>query len=156
MIKAVKYWLLIYGLLDFCLQMYFQMPRFALVAGIEHSHLEHAREMSDKVNGSVEDTANIFRHIGLRKIWVINNPTDLDYKDLINSGYDRRVGMEFNLDALIIQCLNIVILSIIMLQSEIFDSFGYKKFVTQADGSMDLLMQLSGLKAKSITYIFNN
>lgn len=43
-----------------------------------------------------------------------------------------------------------------MLQSEIFDSAGYKKFVTQSDGSMDLLMQLSGIKAKSITYIYNN
>lgn len=28
--------------------------------------------------------------------------------------------------------------------------------MTQTDGSMDLLMQLSELKGKSITYIFNN
>jgi hypothetical protein len=43
-----------------------------------------------------------------------------------------------------------------MLQGEIFDSAGYLKFVTQDDGSMDLLITLGALKAKSITYIFNN
>jgi len=116
----------------------------------------NAVDNSGKSNESVEDANSIFRHIGLRKIWTITDPNDLNYEDLINSGYDRRVGMEFNQEALVIQCLNVIILSIIMLQSEIFDSTGYKKFVTQADGSMDLLMQLSGLKAKSTTYIFNN
>lgn len=42
------------------------------------------------------------------------------------------------------------------LQTEIFESAGYKKFVTQRDGSMDLLMQLSDLKAQSLAYCFNN
>jgi hypothetical protein len=60
------------------------------------------------------------------------------------------------MDAFIVQTLNVIILSVIMLQSEIFDSAGYIKFITQSDGSMDLLMQLSGIKAKSITYIYNN
>lgn len=52
--------------------------------------------------------------------------------------------------------MNCVIIMFIMLQSEIFDSQGYIKFVTQSDGSMDLLVQLADLKSKSMAYIFNN
>jgi hypothetical protein len=55
-----------------------------------------------------------------------------------------------------LQILNCVIISIIALQAELFNSNGYVKYVTQSDGSMDLLMQLSELKSKSITYVFNN
>jgi hypothetical protein len=47
-------------------------------------------------------------------------------------------------------------ITFISLQTEIFTSAGYKKFVTQKNGSMDLLVQLSNLKAKSISYVFNN
>lgn len=54
------------------------------------------------------------------------------------------------------QILNIFIIAMVMLQSEIFDSAGYFKFVTQDDGSMDLLLKLKELKGKSITYVFNN
>jgi len=54
------------------------------------------------------------------------------------------------------QILNCIMITMIFLQSEIFDSYGYLKFVTQTDGSMDLLVQLSDLKAKSMTYMFNN
>lgn len=99
MIKSVKIWLMIYGLIDFSLQMYFQMPMFALIAGMEHAHLDG---QTSETNESVESTKTIFRHIGLRKVWTINDPSDLEYADLINSGYDRRVGMEFDLDALIV------------------------------------------------------
>ena len=56
----------------------------------------------------------------------------------------------------ILQFLNCVIICQIMLQSEIYDSHGYKKFVTQEDGSMDLLVKLSELKKKSSAYMFNN
>lgn len=42
------------------------------------------------------------------------------------------------------------------MQSEIFKSSGYIKYVTQADGSMDLLVKLSNLKRLSFTYIYNN
>ena len=90
---------MIYGLIDFSLQMYFQMPMFALIAGMEHAHLDG---QTSETNESVESTKTIFRHIGLRKVWTINDPSDLEYADLINSGYDRRVGMEFDLDALIV------------------------------------------------------
>jgi len=37
-----------------------------------------------------------------------------------------------------------------------FNSTGYIKFVTQENGSMDLLVQLSELKRKSVAFIFNN
>jgi len=42
------------------------------------------------------------------------------------------------------------------LQTEIFKSEGYKKYVTQTDGSMDLLVNLSTLKKLSFTYVYNN
>ena len=44
----------------------------------------------------------------------------------------------------------------ITLQTEIFHSPGYLKFVTQTGGSMDLLLKLAPLKAKSLAYQFNN
>ena len=50
-------------------------------------------------------------------------------------------------------CLQICLIS---LQADIFRSPGYLKYVTQTDGSMDLLVSLSDLKKKSITYVFNN
>jgi hypothetical protein len=56
----------------------------------------------------------------------------------------------------LLQLLNCLIISMITLQSEIFRSAGYVKYVSQSGGSMDLLCQLSDLKAKSITYVFNN
>jgi len=47
-------------------------------------------------------------------------------------------------------------ISIISLQSEIFKSPGYLKYVTQLDGSMDLLVNLAEAKRRSFTYVFNN
>jgi hypothetical protein len=44
----------------------------------------------------------------------------------------------------------------ISLQTEIFQSPGYKKFITQKSGSMDLIMSLADKKAKSLSYCFNN
>lgn len=41
-------------------------------------------------------------------------------------------------------------------QVSIFDSPGYIKYVTQKDGSLNLLLQLSVLKGKSVAYRFNN
>lgn len=65
-------------------------------------------------------------------------------------------GLELQYMNLGLQILNCVIIAIITLQSEIFRSPGYVKYVKQTDGSMDLLVQLADLKAKSITYVFNN
>jgi hypothetical protein len=42
------------------------------------------------------------------------------------------------------------------MQKEIFFSYGYSKFITQKDGSMDLLVQVASDKAKALTYAFNN
>lgn len=36
-----------------------------------------------------------------------------------------------------------LMICLISLQAEIFDSEGYKKYVTQTDGSMDLIIQLA-------------
>ena len=55
-----------------------------------------------------------------------------------------------------LQCLNCIMICALSFQSEVFHSTGYMKFVTQTDGSMDLLMKLAEQKAKSIAYIFNN
>ena len=55
-----------------------------------------------------------------------------------------------------LQTLNCVMICAISLQSEIFSSWGYRKYVTQAGGSMDLIVQLADLKAKSIASTFNN
>jgi len=55
-----------------------------------------------------------------------------------------------------LQFLNCIMISLISFQTQIFDSAGYKKFIEQKDGSMDLLVKLSELKAKSIAYVYNN
>jgi hypothetical protein len=44
---------------------------------------------------------------------------------------------------------------ILSLQTEIFSSFGYKKFVTKKDG-MELYVELAEIKAKSVAYCINN
>lgn len=54
------------------------------------------------------------------------------------------------------QCMNCFMISFLSMQAEIFKSPGYKKFITQKGGSMDLLMEIAPLKAKSIAYCFNN
>ena len=55
-----------------------------------------------------------------------------------------------------IQLMNCAIICTIILQNDIFESAGYIKFVTQHNGSMDLLIELANLKQKSTAYIFNN
>ena len=55
-----------------------------------------------------------------------------------------RTGMcpKFVLDsrAFNFQVMNAFIVAVILLQSEIFSSAGYLKYVTQTNGSMDLIM----------------
>ena len=90
-----------------------------------------------------QDSQDIYgqlRHIGFRKIWKIHDFAELNYANFIQTGYDEKVGFFFDPEAFQIQLLNVMIIFSIMLQSEIFDSAGYKKFITQSDGSMDLLM----------------
>jgi hypothetical protein len=42
------------------------------------------------------------------------------------------------------------------LQRGIFESYGFKKFVTQKDGSMDLLLHQAITKGKMMAQMFNN
>ena len=102
--------------------------------------------------------------VGIRKIWVAPEVPGDDYEDLFSyqgfidsqSKADHLSGLRIDWSNFAMQLLNSFIIAMIMLQSEIFDSAGYKKFTTQDDGSMDLLIQLKDLKSKSITYVFNN
>jgi hypothetical protein len=48
-----------------------------------------------------------------------------------------------------------IIICVLSLQSEIFESFGYDKFVTKGDG-MATFIKLADTKAKSIAYTINN
>ena len=82
-----------------------------------------------------------FESIGFRKIWT-NESTygvEMSYEQLINNS-DTFVGLEFNKVNFCMQLLNCMMIAVISLQTEIFESPGYIKFVTQTDGSMDLLM----------------
>ena len=101
--------------------------------------------------------------IGFRKIWRNHYETAFDYNVLINSaesGVNPQTqqyhGLQLHWDSLMLQTLNCVMICAISLQSEIFSSWGYRKYVTQAGGSMDLIVQLADLKAKSIAFTFNN
>jgi hypothetical protein len=78
----------------------------------------------------------------------------LTYEKYINS--EKKDVAELSWDVLGAQLLICAVASGIIFQRGIFTSYGYQKFVSQSGGSMDLLMQLSSLKSKSITYIFNN
>ena len=48
-----------------------------------------------------------------------------------------------------------ILICILSLQTEIFESYGYQKFVTKKDG-MDKLIKFSKIKAYSIAYTINN
>jgi hypothetical protein len=54
------------------------------------------------------------------------------------------------------QMATCTLICLISMQSEIFSSNGYIKYVSQTDGSMDLLVKLNELKQKSFTYVYNN
>lgn len=72
-------------------------------------------------------------YIGFRKVWEVQNENLFNYSNFINhtddnegkySGY-KLMGSNFYL-----QCINCLMICMISLQSEIFESPGYKKFVT--------------------------
>jgi len=126
MISAIQGFCLVYGLIDFSLQILAQMPFIKDVSSLEM--------------------------YGFRKIW--NNPNPdrpehvFDYGTYINEYGDPHVKRTLFLDQfnLAMQFLNCVIITTIMLQSEIFDSAGYLKFVTRSGGTMDVLIQLAEVK----------
>ena len=69
---------------------------------------------------------------------------------------DKFEGLVFLPKNFMLQMMNCFMICFISLQTEIFNSPGYVKFVTQTDGSMDFLVKIADLKAKSISYVFNN
>lgn len=115
-------------MIDFCLQIFVQMPL------IQYHPF--------------------FEVVGLRKVWILQDPEDLSFKNLVSN--DNFEGFELSWYNLWIQCMNCVIICFISVQIEIFKSFGFEKFVTQKNGSMDLLVSLATLKSKSISYVYNN
>jgi hypothetical protein len=48
------------------------------------------------------------------------------------------------------------IIALISMQREIFRSAGFKKYTTQKNSSMHMLVQIAVPKAKAITQMFNN
>ena len=119
MIDVIKKTLIVYGLVDFALQVIAQMPLF--------------------------DAPSSGLALGFRKIWV--NPVRpagrafqyQHYIDNLDSDGEPRT-LRLDWFSLTLQFLNCVLIGTIMLQGEIFDSYGYNKFVTQQGGSMDLLV----------------
>jgi hypothetical protein len=108
---------------------------------------------------------DFFSNLGVKKIWQIKTPsgdfatpterlTFDQYAD--NLGTRNIVRQVLKKENFVFQLMNCFIIAVIILQSEIFNSSGYLKFVTQSNGSMDLLMQLAETKGKCITYLKNN
>jgi len=100
------------------------------------------------------------REIGLKKVW--HQPKQdaghrFTYQELVEAGARGKFyGHTFDVGHFVTICITCLMISLISLQTEIYNSTGYIKFVTQNDGSMDLLVKLSELKQKSLTYMFNN
>lgn len=65
-------------------------------------------------------------------------------------------GLQFDSKNFYMQIAICFMICLISLQTEIFASEGYKKYVTQTDGSLDLIIQLASIKQKSLTYVYNN
>lgn len=65
-------------------------------------------------------------------------------------------GLSLNPTSFVLQLFNCFMVCYVFLQVAIYDSPGYKKFKKHKDGSLDLLLQLSFMKGKSIAYKFNN
>ena len=136
MIGTVKTILMVYATLDLTLQVVFQLPAIGMSTASED--------------------------LGFRKIWTIKDHNGNVDPQLTFDKYVKRLGtidavhMQIDWQNFVLQLLNCFIIAVILLQSEVFNSTGYLKFVTQSGGSMDLLMNLADTKAKAITYCQNN
>lgn len=138
MISVIEVYLMLYACIDFGCQILAQLPVVSYSTGLEI--------------------------VGFRKVWSMSGNA-LSYALLVNAaGDDGGVaagttvynGLELDMQNFCLQILNCIMICSISLQAEIFNSSGYLKYVTQANGSIDLLVSLSELKAKSIAYTFNN
>jgi hypothetical protein len=134
MINVVEVQLLLFACLDFSAQIIYQLPMFK------------------QFQGNGKQTI-----VGFRKVWYLHCEHDLSFQEYVKKGvHESYEGYNIDWYNFQVQVLNCIMISIISLQSEIFRSAGYIKYVTQVDGSMDLLVKLADLKRKSFTYIFNN
>lgn len=135
MIPVVAGQLRFFAMLDLCLQIFYQLPI-----------IEVSKTMADA---------------GFRKIWSVEDAagpiTRLKFPQLIDSvGTNNEIKFLIDKQNLLFQIMNCIIIAFIVLQNQVFSSSGYVKFVTQSDGSMDLLMKLAETKAKAITQCRNN
>jgi hypothetical protein len=137
MLWVIEYLLMSFAVLDFVVQLLCQMPMIEL--------------------------HKVYTNIGLRKVWSydpeVQNIQDVFSFDHLVYRYGTHgadTGLKIQGKSLMLQTLNCIIISVITLQTEIFKSAGYKKYVSQTGGSMDMLVQLADLKKKSITFVFNN
>lgn len=133
MIRHVSVYLMAYACLDMTLQIAFQLPLTSFEA------------------------APLARQLGFRKIWTATKQSDFTYAKLSQAKSPADFhGLKCDYTNFFMQMLTCFILATISMQSEIFESTGYKKFFEQTDGSMDLLIKLSVLKQQSMAYVFNN
>lgn len=110
MITVVEYWLLGFATLDMILQLCIQMPFF--------------------YNYQFE------RYIGIRKVW-LHPLADASKQDKFNFNYAINkgnkhlfAGLVFNQSNCYMQIAIATMVTLISFQAEIFDSEGYKKYVT--------------------------
>jgi len=130
-IKYIEVYLLTFACIDYICQIIGQMPIINF--------------------GANEQLMEI---IGFRKVWNYNNGEAFDYKAMIIANNFK--GMNINEKNLYLQMLNCAMICVISLQTSIFASYGYKKFISQKGGSMDLLCELADMKAKSPAFVYNN
>lgn len=102
-IKLIKVNLLIYACIDYTCQIICQMPLIQL--------------------------QSYFKYVGFRKIWDDNNNQAFDYKTLIQNT-DSYNGLNLNMSNFMLQTFNCFMICCISLQTQIFDSYGYNKFIT--------------------------
>lgn len=121
MISTIQVYLMSFAMFDYTIQLITQLPIIQL--------------------------QNSARYFGFRKIWSWDKSAYtaeqiFSYNNfLLNQGVvGNKIGLELQFRDFGLQVLNCVIISFIALQSEIFNSAGYVKYVTQTDGSMDLLV----------------
>ena len=103
MISVMQKFLISYAIIDFAMQMFFQMPYFANISF---------------------ETLEWYRTIGFRKVWVnesFNSATQegnhniLSYQEFLDAEWGEKIGLNFEARAFLIQSLNALIIATIML-----------------------------------------
>jgi hypothetical protein len=129
MIPVVNRWLLIISIIDLSAQCIIQLPQF----------LPHP----------------FYHKIGIRKVWKSKDEEHFTYETLIGNP-EQFKGLEAKTHNMFIESFICIIIAMLCLQRGIFESYGFKKFVTQKDGSMDLMLHQAITKGKMMAQMFNN